>query len=104
MTVAGIGHGICRASTPEIRRRAFLDELKAIAPIHPVTEALARASQLLTLCVMRKRKSARLRWKYEARGWMCPRAYWTSTWMTPARDPVNAALSHGGRWSAGSAG
>jgi len=42
MTVPGIGHRICRASTPEIRgrRRAFLDELKATAPIHPATEAL----------------------------------------------------------------
>ena len=43
LTVAEIGHGIYRANTPEIRgrRRAFLDELKATMPIHPVTEATA---------------------------------------------------------------
>ena len=43
LTVAEIGHGIYRANTPEIRqrRRAFLDELKATVPIHPVTEATA---------------------------------------------------------------
>src|SRR5438034_10732660 len=42
-TVAEIGHGIYRANTPEIRerRRAFLDELKATIPIHPITEATA---------------------------------------------------------------
>ena len=41
LTVAEIGHGIYRANTPEIRerRRAFLDELKATIPIHPITEA-----------------------------------------------------------------
>ena len=40
---AEIGHGIYRANTPELRdrRRAFLDELKATVPIHPVTEATA---------------------------------------------------------------
>jgi predicted nucleic acid-binding protein len=34
LTLAEIGHGIYRASTPEIqhRRRAFLDELKATIP------------------------------------------------------------------------
>jgi hypothetical protein len=44
MTAAGIGHLICRASTPESRgrRRAFLDTLTATAPIHPVTEASCR--------------------------------------------------------------
>ena len=38
---AEIGHGIYRAYAPELRdrRRAFLDELKATVPIHPVTEA-----------------------------------------------------------------
>ena len=43
LTVAEIGHGIYRASTPDVRerRRAFLDELKATIPIHPVTEATA---------------------------------------------------------------
>jgi predicted nucleic acid-binding protein len=43
LTVAEIGHGIYRANTPEIReqRRAFLDELKATMPIHPVTGATA---------------------------------------------------------------
>ena len=43
ITVAEIGHGIYRANTPETRsrRRAFLDELKATIPIHPITEATA---------------------------------------------------------------
>ena len=43
LTVAEIGHGIYRANTQELRqrRRAFLDELKAAVPIHPVTEATA---------------------------------------------------------------
>ncbi len=43
LTVAEIGHGIYRADDPETRnrRRAFLDELKATVPIHPVTEATA---------------------------------------------------------------
>jgi hypothetical protein len=43
VTVAEIGHGIYRANTPELRdrRRAFLNELKATVPIHPVTEATA---------------------------------------------------------------
>jgi tRNA(fMet)-specific endonuclease VapC len=43
ITIAEIGHGIYRANTPELRqrRRAFLDELKATVPIHPVTEATA---------------------------------------------------------------
>lgn len=43
LTVAEIGHGIYRANTPEIRqrRRAFLNELKATVPIHPITEATA---------------------------------------------------------------
>src|SRR5947209_9982615 len=43
LTVAEIGHGIYRANTPEIRerRRAFLDELKATIPIHPITEVTA---------------------------------------------------------------
>jgi predicted nucleic acid-binding protein len=42
-TIAEVGHGIYRASTPEIRerRRLFLDELKATVPIHPVGEATA---------------------------------------------------------------
>ena len=43
LTIAEIGHGIYRANTQEIRdgRRAFLDELKATVPIHPITEATA---------------------------------------------------------------
>src|SRR5437667_8679081 len=43
LTVAEIGHGIYRANTPEIRERrlAFLDELRATIPIHPITEATA---------------------------------------------------------------
>ena len=43
LTLAEIGHGIYRANTPEIRerRRAFLDELKAMVPIHSVTESTA---------------------------------------------------------------
>jgi predicted nucleic acid-binding protein len=43
LTIAEIGHGIYRATTPEIRDRrlAFLDELKATVPIHPVTEVTA---------------------------------------------------------------
>jgi tRNA(fMet)-specific endonuclease VapC len=43
LTIAEIGHGIYRANTPEIRdrRRAFLDELKATVPIHPITEVTA---------------------------------------------------------------
>ncbi len=43
LTVAEIGHGIYRANTPEIRehRRAFLNELQATIPIHPITAATA---------------------------------------------------------------
>jgi tRNA(fMet)-specific endonuclease VapC len=43
VSIAEVGHGIYRASTPELRarRRLFLDELKATIPIHPVTEATA---------------------------------------------------------------
>ena len=43
VTIAEIGHGIYRANSDEIRerRRAFLDDLKATVPIHPVTEATA---------------------------------------------------------------
>ena len=43
LTVAEIGHGIYRAATEEqrIRRRAFLDDLKATATIHAVTAATA---------------------------------------------------------------
>ena len=43
VTVAEIGHGIYRAQTPEIRlrRRAFLDDLKATVPIYPLTESTA---------------------------------------------------------------
>lgn len=43
VSVAEIGPGIYRANTPELRqrRRAFLDELKATVPVHPVTEVTA---------------------------------------------------------------
>ena len=43
VSIAEIGHGIYRANTPELRqrRRAFLDELKATIPIHPMTEITA---------------------------------------------------------------
>ena len=43
VTVAEIGHGIYRATTPEIRdrRRTFLDDLKATVPIYPLTAATA---------------------------------------------------------------
>ena len=43
LTLAEIGHGIYRADSAETRqrRRAFLDELKATVPIHPVTAATA---------------------------------------------------------------
>lgn len=43
LTIAEIGHGIYRASTPEIRgvRRLFLDDLKATVPMCPVTETTA---------------------------------------------------------------
>lgn len=43
LTVAEIGHGIYRANAPEVRerRRAFLDELKASVPVHPVTDSTA---------------------------------------------------------------
>jgi tRNA(fMet)-specific endonuclease VapC len=43
LTVAEVGHGICRANTAEIRtrRRAFLDELKATIPVHSITETTA---------------------------------------------------------------
>jgi predicted nucleic acid-binding protein len=40
VTIAELAHGIYRANTPERSRmrRQFLDELKANAPIHPITE------------------------------------------------------------------
>ena len=43
ITVAEIGHGIYRAKTPERSRwrRAFLNEIKATVPIHPITEVTA---------------------------------------------------------------
>ena len=43
VTIAEIGHGIYRATTPAIRdrRRAFLDHLKTQVPIHPLTESTA---------------------------------------------------------------
>jgi len=48
ISVAEIGHGIYRANTPEVRgRRAFLDELKATVPIHPITEATAEIAARL---------------------------------------------------------
>ena len=46
VSVAEIGHGIYRATTPELRarRRAFLDELKATIPVYPVTEITAEVA------------------------------------------------------------
>ena len=43
ITIAEVAHGIYRALTPGIRdrRRAFLDELKATLPIHPITAGTA---------------------------------------------------------------
>jgi predicted nucleic acid-binding protein len=43
ISVAEIGHGIYRANTEGLRqrRRAFLDELKATVPIHPISAATA---------------------------------------------------------------
>lgn len=43
LTIAEVGHGIYRAKDDEtrLRRRTFLDELKATIPIHPVTERTA---------------------------------------------------------------
>ena len=43
ISVAEIAHGIYRANTEDLRnrRRAFLDELKATVPIHPITAATA---------------------------------------------------------------
>jgi tRNA(fMet)-specific endonuclease VapC len=43
ITIAEIGHGIYRANAPEIRlrRRAFLDDLKATIPVYPLTESTA---------------------------------------------------------------
>lgn len=43
VTVAEIGHGIYRASTPDMRRRrrTFLDDLTAAIPVCPVTAATA---------------------------------------------------------------
>jgi tRNA(fMet)-specific endonuclease VapC len=43
ITVAELAHGIYRANTEErrVRRRAFLDNLKAAVPIYPITETTA---------------------------------------------------------------
>jgi len=43
VSVAEIGHGIYRANTAEIRqrRRVFLDDLKAVVPIYPLTASTA---------------------------------------------------------------
>ena len=43
ITVAELVHGIYRADTPERRerRRAFLDELKSVVPVYPITDATA---------------------------------------------------------------
>jgi len=43
ISVTEIAHGIYRANTEDLRnrRRAFLDELKATVPIHPITAATA---------------------------------------------------------------
>jgi tRNA(fMet)-specific endonuclease VapC len=43
ITVAELVHGIYRADTPERRerRRGFLDELRAVVPVYPITDATA---------------------------------------------------------------
>jgi tRNA(fMet)-specific endonuclease VapC len=43
VTVAELVHGIYRARTPEIRqrRRAYVEELVALLPVHPVTKQTA---------------------------------------------------------------
>jgi tRNA(fMet)-specific endonuclease VapC len=43
ITVAELVHGTYRADTPERRqrRRAFLDELKAVLPVYPITDGTA---------------------------------------------------------------
>ena len=43
ISVAELAHGIHRANTMErrVRRRAFLDQLKATLPIYPITELTA---------------------------------------------------------------
>ena len=43
ITVAELAHGIYRADTPERRerRRAFLDELKTVVPVYPITDSTA---------------------------------------------------------------
>ncbi|MGA3044030.1 MAG: PIN domain-containing protein [Bryobacteraceae bacterium] len=43
ITVAELAHGIYRADTRERRerRRAFLDELKAVIPVYPITDSTA---------------------------------------------------------------
>jgi tRNA(fMet)-specific endonuclease VapC len=43
ISVAELVHGIYRADTPErrARRRAFLDDLKAAVPVHPITDGTA---------------------------------------------------------------
>jgi tRNA(fMet)-specific endonuclease VapC len=43
ITVAELVHGIYRADTAErrVRRRAFLDDLKAAVPVHPITDNTA---------------------------------------------------------------
>lgn len=48
VTIAEIGHNIYRANTPEIRlrRRAFLDHLKATVPIYPLAESTAQLTNI----------------------------------------------------------
>jgi predicted nucleic acid-binding protein len=43
ITVAELAHGIHRADTPErrVRRRIFLDDLKAAVPVYPITDGTA---------------------------------------------------------------
>jgi predicted nucleic acid-binding protein len=43
ITVAELAHGIYRADTSErrVRRRVFLDELKAVVPVYPITDGAA---------------------------------------------------------------
>jgi tRNA(fMet)-specific endonuclease VapC len=43
VTLAELVHGVARANTPAVRaaRRAFIDELKAHVPVHPITYSTA---------------------------------------------------------------
>ena len=50
ITVAELVHGIYRANTEErrVRRRAFLDDLKAAVPVYPITDNAAELAGKLS--------------------------------------------------------